>query len=86
MNRDLLLRDNLAAERTLLANQRTLLAFVRTGLYLLVTALAIYKFIEIRNNGWIVWTMAISSVVVMLIGTINFFIVRKKIRKTFKAL
>jgi uncharacterized membrane protein YidH (DUF202 family) len=36
MNKDLVLREYLAIERTRLANETTLLAYIRTGLYFLV--------------------------------------------------
>ena len=36
MNKDLVLREYLAIERTKLANERTLLTYIRTGLYFLV--------------------------------------------------
>lgn len=36
MNKDLVLREYLAIERTKLANETTLLAYIRTGLYFLV--------------------------------------------------
>lgn len=35
MNKDLVLREYLAIERTKLANETTLLAYIRTGLYFL---------------------------------------------------
>lgn len=38
MNKDLVLREYLAIERTKLANERTLLTYIRTGLYFLVAA------------------------------------------------
>jgi putative membrane protein len=43
---ELILRDVLAADRTLLAVERTLLAYYRTGLMLLLTAATVYKFFE----------------------------------------
>jgi putative membrane protein len=41
--KDLIVRDYLAAERTHLANERTLLAYLRSALLLLLTALTILK-------------------------------------------
>ncbi len=42
--KDLFLRDNLAAQRTMLANERTYLAYVRTALTLFVTGVSLIKF------------------------------------------
>ena len=45
----LILRDELAIERTLLANERTLLAYLRTGVTLLIAGLSIIHF---SQGGW----------------------------------
>ncbi len=41
---DLILRDELAIDRTLLANERTLLAYLRSGVALLIAGLSIMHF------------------------------------------
>lgn len=41
INKDLLLRENLALQRTILANQTTFLSFLRTSMYFLVAGLSI---------------------------------------------
>ncbi|MDZ7334897.1 MAG: DUF202 domain-containing protein [candidate division KSB1 bacterium] len=43
---DLILRDQLAMDRTILANERTLLAYVRTALAFLVTGVGLIKFFQ----------------------------------------
>jgi len=40
----LILRENLAIDRTVLANERTLLSYIRTALALLITGLSLLKF------------------------------------------
>ena len=50
---ELILRDRLAADRTMLANERTLLSFIRTALTFLLTGLALFKLFESR----ILWTV-----------------------------
>lgn len=42
----MILRDFLAADRTLLANERTLLAYIRTGISLLVVAISLIKLFD----------------------------------------
>jgi putative membrane protein len=46
MNKDLVLREYLALERTKLANERTLLTYIRTGLYFLVAGSTLGELIE----------------------------------------
>ena len=46
---DLILRDELALDRTLLANERTLLAYLRSGVSLLIAGVTIMHF---ANAGW----------------------------------
>ena len=46
---DLILRDELAIDRTLLANERTLLAYLRSGVALVIAGVTIINFSE---EGW----------------------------------
>ena len=46
MNKDLVLREHLAIERTRLANETTFLAFVRTGLYFIVAGSTLGQIME----------------------------------------
>lgn len=46
---DLILRDELAIDRTLLANERTLLAYLRSGVALLIAGASIIHF---STQGW----------------------------------
>jgi len=50
MNKELVLREFLAIERTKLVNQTTLLAYVRTGLYFLVAGSTIGELVN--TNFW----------------------------------
>jgi putative membrane protein len=53
---DLILRDELAIDRTLLANERTLLAYLRSGVALLIAGVSIIHF---SNAGWF-WAIGIA--------------------------
>jgi len=46
MNKDLILREYLAIERTKMANQRTLLTYIRTGLYFLIAGSTLGAFLD----------------------------------------
>lgn len=49
----LILRDELAIDRTLLANERTLLAYLRSGVALLIAGVTIMHFSSLE---WFWWT------------------------------
>jgi putative membrane protein len=46
---ELILRDELAIDRTLLSNERTLLAYLRSAVALMITGVSIIHF---SNEGW----------------------------------
>lgn len=66
----LILRDHLAADRTILANERTFLAYIRTALTLFVAGLSFIHF-DIMNSLLI---DGIIGGILMLIGAITFFL------------
>jgi putative membrane protein len=65
---DLILRDELAIDRTLLANERTLLAYLRGGITLLLAGLT---FIYLSPHGWfsiLGWVCLPTGVAVLVFG------------------
>jgi putative membrane protein len=79
MNKDLVLREFLAIERTKLANERTLLTYIRTGLYFIVAGITLSHFLD--TPFWI--TMEIPAIVfgllIIIFGAIRFLSVKKAI-------
>ncbi|MDO9541411.1 MAG: DUF202 domain-containing protein [Kiritimatiellia bacterium] len=57
-NDDLILRDELAIDRTLLANERTLMAYLRSGVALLIAGVSIINF---SQEGWF-WAIGIACI------------------------
>jgi putative membrane protein len=55
---DLILRDELAIDRTLLANERTLMAYLRSGVALLIAGVSIIHF---SQEGWF-WAIGIACI------------------------
>lgn len=55
---ELILRDELAIDRTLLANERTLLAYLRSGVALLLAGASI---IHLTNGGWF-WYVGMACI------------------------
>jgi inner membrane protein YidH len=76
----LILRDNLALERTHLANERTLLAYIRTVIMVVVSGITLLKFfpdnLGAQTTGWILLP---ASVVIAVVGVRRFARVREAI-------
>jgi putative membrane protein len=72
-NEDLILRDELAIDRTILANERTLLAYLRSGVALAIAGVTIMHF---SHQGWF-WIIGITCIPVGII-TVIFGIVRHR--------
>ena len=83
MNKDLILREKLALQRTILANQTTLLAFLRTSMYFLVAGVSLNNLTTVEY-GHIIETIFIGiSVILILIGLLNYFAHKKRIAKSY---
>jgi putative membrane protein len=65
---DLILRDQLAIDRTVLANERTFLAYARTSLALILTGAACLKFFDSLFSDITGWTLIALGIVVAGIG------------------
>ncbi len=76
----LILRDHLAADRTVLANERTLLAYARTALALLVGGITLVRFFETEITSILGWILIPLGVLTMVIGTRAYLRMRKRIR------
>ncbi|MBF0313426.1 MAG: DUF202 domain-containing protein [Oligoflexia bacterium] len=77
----LILRDWLAIDRTILANKRTLLAYIRTSMTFCISGVTAIHFIEtpwIKVFGFI---FAIISIVMLFYGFYDFYKYYKDIQK-----
>lgn len=84
MNKDLILREKLALQRTILANQSTFLSFIRTSMYFLVAGISVNNLTTIPNKEAVEILLIGVAVVVFGIGLINFFSNSKKIKESEK--
>ena len=69
---ELILRDQLAIDRTLLANERTLLSYLRSGVALFIAGLSIIHF---SHEGWFTALGFIClpcGIVTVLFGALRF--------------
>jgi putative membrane protein len=79
LNKDLILRERLALQRTILGNQSTFLAFLRTSMYFFIAGLSLESLLKIENSYIIEWFFFISSIVIFCIGVFNYFKHKKMI-------
>lgn len=77
----LILRDYLAADRTLLASERTLLAYLRTALTFFVAAISIIKFFNSLVATTIGIILLIPSILILLFGFKRYYRVHHNIHQ-----
>jgi putative membrane protein len=82
INKDLILREKLALQRTVLANQSTLLAFLRTALYFSIAALSLHNLLKIDNSLYLEIGLYAISIILLISGITNFLVHRKRILKS----
>lgn len=81
---DLILRDELAIDRTILANERTFLAYCRTALTLLIAGLTLFHFIPSGYLRIIGIVFIPVGIIVGIYGLIRFVQMKKKIESIRK--
>ncbi len=84
INKDLILRERLAIQRTKMANQTTLLSFVRTSLYFLVAGLSIKSLLHVENSRFFEIPFFIISALLFITGIVNYFRQKKLIAESEK--
>lgn len=80
-DKELILRDELAVDRTRLANERTLLAYLRAGVALMIAGVSIIHF---SQHGWfrvIGFVCIPSGVLTGIVGVVRF----RKMNRTIAA-
>ncbi|MFO0838120.1 MAG: DUF202 domain-containing protein [Phycisphaerae bacterium] len=79
--RQLILRDRLAIDRTAMANERTLLAYVRTSLALVIVGGSLLKFFNSTLADVTGWFFIVLGVGTLIIGFAAFAGVRKRLQR-----
>ncbi len=79
-DKELILRDHLALERTRLANERTLFAYIRTSLYLLTAGIGILQIQSISRLDGLAWVCIISGIMLFFLGFVRFWQMRKHLK------
>lgn len=85
LSKQLILRDYLAIERTILTNEATYLAYIRTALTIIVIGVTLFKLstenVILQYLGII---LTLSGVLVIIVGSSKTVEMRKKINKFLK--
>lgn len=84
INKDLVLREKLAIERTVMANQRTLLSFLRTSLYFSIAGLSISELLVFKYATVVVVVFFIISFLLLIAGVATYLSQKKKIANSRK--
>ncbi|MFN3757847.1 MAG: DUF202 domain-containing protein [Algoriphagus aquaeductus] len=82
INRDLILRENLALQRTILANQTTFLSFLRTSMYFLVGGLGIKNLLQVEGSIYYQVIFYTIAIVILVFGTVNYVRQKRKIEES----
>ena len=82
VNKDLILRENLALQRTILANQTTFLSFLRTSMYFLVAGLSIKNLFEMEDGLIYQIMFYLTSGSILILGIFNYLKQNKKINES----
>ena len=83
-NKDLVLREYLAIERTRLANETTLLAYIRTGLYFLVAGSTLGHFVESQFWDIVGTPLIFVGLIIMALGLLRYLRLRTSIEDSKK--
>ncbi|MEI6758343.1 MAG: DUF202 domain-containing protein [Chlorobium sp.] len=76
---ELILRDELAIDRTILANERTLLAYLRSGVSLVIAGVSIMHFSQ-ESWFWAVGVICIPvGIITGIFGVVRFRTISKSI-------
>lgn len=84
INKDLILREKLALQRTTLANQTTVLSFLRTAMYFSVAGLSTRNLLKIENGVIIEYSFYFVGLLILVLGLVNFFKHQKMILENRK--
>jgi putative membrane protein len=84
INKDLILREKLALERTIMTNNTTLLSFVRTSLYFSIAGLSVENLLKVNYGRWFEIGFWIIAIIIFAVGIRNYYIQKRKIEESEK--
>lgn len=78
-----ILRDNLAIERTRLANERTLLSYIRSSLYLLLGSIGFFQLKDFPNFKYLALASLVFCIIFFIVGVYRFAMLKKSLKKLY---
>jgi putative membrane protein len=84
INKDLILRERLALQRTVMSNSSTLLAFIRTSLYFAVAGLSVENLLKVSYGRWFEIGFWVAAMIIFVVGVLNYLIQKRKIKESEK--
>ncbi len=82
VKKDLILREKLALQRTVLANQSTFLAFLRSAMYFLIAGFSIVRLSDSKMAFVFEYILFVISGALFITGIVNYFVNQRKIRQS----
>jgi len=79
INRDLILRENLAMERTAMAIERTFLSYLRTSLYFSVAGITMNNLLSLQHGNLLEISFWIIAIIILAFGLYRLVDQRKKL-------
>ena len=83
-NKDLILREKLAIERTSMSNDTTFLAFIRTALYFSIAGMSVNRLLQLNYGHLIEIVFWIIAVFILTVGIIKYSRQKKSLRESEK--
>ncbi|MBK8089264.1 MAG: DUF202 domain-containing protein [Chitinophagaceae bacterium] len=83
-NKDLILRERLAIERTAMANDATLLAFIRTSLYFSIAGMSINRLLNISYGLLIETVFWAVAFFILAFGILKYLKQKKSLKDSEK--
>jgi putative membrane protein len=84
INKDLILREKLALERTDMAIDRTLLSFIRTSLYFIIAGITVNSLLKLSYGLWAEIFFWIAGAVILLVGILKYGHQKRKLKESKK--
>ena len=84
INKDLILREKLAIERTDMAIDRTLLSFIRTSLYFVIAGMTVNSLLKVSYGWWVEILFWVLGIAVLITGIIRYRQQKKKLKNNEK--
>lgn len=84
INKDLILREKLAIERTDMAIDRTLLSFIRTSLYFVIAGMTVNSLLKVSYGWWVEIIFWIFGLIIFVIGLIKYKLQKTKLKNAGK--